>query len=121
MSNYYKKIEKKDYYYKNAPVALKRSYDTTKAQKGVIVQGSGKNEFLLVPTNLVDEFVVTCLSRQDVRKEGFDADKLTDDEMAEIASNLGDSFVGDGGYWDLIDYECSQLGLEQNLEEDDDQ
>ena len=56
---YYKRIEKKDYFYINAPIALEKSYETMKSKKGVIVSSDDNGEFLLVPTQMVDEFVPT--------------------------------------------------------------
>lgn len=111
---YYKRINKSDYCYNNAPIALKNSYKKMKNTNGVVVSSDEKGEFILVPTNLVDEFVITALSRQDVSSRGFNADDLTDDDMAEIANAMEANYIEYGGYWDEIDSECLDRGMEQD-------
>lgn len=114
MGNYYKRIEKRSVYFDNAPTALKNSYDKMKAEKGVIVSNDECGEFILVPTEKVDEFIITAVSRQDVMSRGFNADELTDEDMQEIADTLAKDFTEFGSYWDTLDTECESRGLVQD-------
>ena len=117
---YYKRIEKKDYFYINAPIALEKSYETMKSKKGVIVSIDDNGEFLLVPTPMVDEFVPTTISRQDLISQGFDPSELTDEQMQEIANKMGDLWVGFSDYWEEMDTCAEEFGLTKNEEEEED-
>jgi len=116
---YYKRIEKKDLFYINAPIALEKSYETLKSKKGVIASSDDNGEFLLVPTTIVDEFVPTTISRQDLISQGFDQSKLTDEQMQEIADKMGGLWVDCGDYWEEMDACAEEFGLTKNEEEED--
>lgn len=116
---YYKRIEKKDYFYINAPIALEKSYETLKGKKGVIVSSDDNGEFLLVPTPIVGEFVPTTISREDLRTQGFDSDKMTDAQVQDIADEMGNSWVDFGDYWEQMDTCAKNLGFENSDEEED--
>jgi len=116
---YYKRIEKKDYFYINAPIALEKSYEAMKSKNGVIVSSDDNGEFLLVPTPMLDEFVPTTISRQDLISQGFDPSELSDEQMQEIADKMGNNWVGFGDYWDEIDTCAEEFGLTKNEEEED--
>ena len=116
---YYKRIEKNDYFYINAPIALEKSYETMKSKKGVIVSSDDNGEFLLVPTPMLDEFVPTTISRQDLISQGFDPSELSDEQMQEIADKMGNNWVGFGDYWEEMDDCAEEFGLTKNEEEDE--
>ena len=115
---YYKRIEKKDYFFINAPIALEKSYETLKSKKGVIVSSDDNGEFLLVPTPMVDEFVPTTISRQDLISREFDPSELTDEQMQEIADKMGDLWVGFSDYCEEMDA-CAEEFFTKSKEEED--
>lgn len=101
--SYYKRIEKIDYVFKNAPIALQNCYESIKNKEGVIVSSGNYGEFILVPTEMVGEFVPTTVSREDLSSQGFDNPfKLTDSQMQEIADKMGDIWTESGDYWDAL-------------------
>lgn len=108
---YYKRLNRQDYHFINSPIALQASYDNLMNEKGVIISSDEKGEFILVPSNMVDEFVVTAVSRQDISSRGFNADELTDEQMEELASNLEESYIEYGNYWDCLESECEEMGV----------
>lgn len=116
---YYKRIEKKDLFYINAPIALEKSYETLKSKKGVIASSDDNGEFLLVPTPIVDEFVPTTISRQDLISQGFDPSKLTDEQMQEFADKMGDLWVGFSDYLVDMDACADEFGLTEIEKEED--
>lgn len=99
---YYKRIEKKDYFYINAPIALQKSYETLKSKNGVIVSNDENGEFILVPTNLVDEFIITSVSREDILSQGYDPKDMTDEDMQDLASKMEEEYIEYGGFWDSL-------------------
>ncbi len=116
---YYKRIEKRSYVFENAPIALEKSYKKLKNKKGVIVSSDDNGEFLLVPTPIVDEFVPTTISRQDLISQGFDPSELSDEQMQEIADKMGELWVDCGDYWEEMDACSEEFGLTKNEEEED--
>lgn len=46
-------------------------------------------------------FVVSEVSREDLINEGWDAEKLDDSTMQNIADKMGEAFC-DCGYWDIL-------------------
>ena len=116
---YYKRIEKSNYVFENAPIAIAKGYETLKNTKGVIVSSDDNGEFLLVPTPIVDEFIPTAISRQDMISQGFDPSELTDEQMQEIANKMGDLWVGFSDYWEEMDSCAEEFGLTKNEEEED--
>jgi len=46
-------------------------------------------------------FVVSEVSREDLINEGWDAEKLDDGTMQNIADKMGEAFC-DCGYWDIL-------------------
>lgn len=116
---YYKRIEKSNYVFENAPIAIVKGYETLKNTNGVIVSSDDNGEFLLVPTNLVDEFIPTAVSREDLKTQGFDADSMTDEQVQEIADKMGEIWVGYGDYWYTMDDITIGMGFEKKEEEED--
>jgi len=116
---YYKRIEKRSYVFENAPIALEKSYKKLKSKKGVIVSSDDNGEFLLVPTPMLDEFVPTTISRQDLISRGFDPSELSDEQMQEIATKMGDNWVGFGNYWEEMDACAEEFCLTESKEEED--
>lgn len=108
---YYKRINKRDYYYKNSPISLQNSYDNLKGEDGVIISSDKNGEFLLVPSSMVDEFVITAVSRQDVISIGYHAENLSDSDMEAIAESMSQNYTEYGDYWDSLENECEEMGL----------
>lgn len=111
--NYYKRIEKREFFFENAPIAPQKSYENLKANKKVIVSQDEFGEFLLVPTEMVDEFILTAISRADLKGRGFDADKLSDEDMQDIADNMADDYIEYGGYWEGLEDEAEKMGAKK--------
>ena len=111
--NYYKRINRSENIFENAPIALQKSYEALKANDKVIVANDAEGEFLLVPTEMVDEFILTAVSRADVKSIGYDADKISDSDMQYIADNVADALIEYGGYWDNLEGEVERIGGEK--------
>lgn len=111
--NYYKRIEKREFFFENAPIAPQKSYENLKANNKVIVANDDCGEFLLVPTEMVDEFILTAISRADLKGRGFDADKLSDEDMQDIANNMADDYIEYGGYWEGLEDEAEKMGAKK--------
>ena len=111
--NYYKRIEKREFFFENAPIAPQKSYEGLKANNKVIVANDECGEFLLVPTEMVDEFILTAISRADLKGRGFDADKLSDEDMQDIADNMADDYIEYGGYWEGLENEAEKMGAKK--------
>lgn len=108
---YYKRIEKKDYFYINAPIALEKSYETLKNKKGVIVSSDDNGEFLLVPTEMIDEYIITSVSKQDIISKHYDPSQLTDSDMNNIASEMSEDYTEYGNYWDSLESQINEYNL----------
>lgn len=111
MAKYYKKITKNEF--KGIPAA-EASYENLKKHEGAIVFcADDKNEeFILIPTEAVDEFIITALSREDFRSQGFtNPETLSDETMQEIADAMAENFTSNGSYWDDIDEWAAMYGL----------
>lgn len=111
--NYYKRIEKREFFFENAPIAPQKSYENLKANNKVIVANDDCGEFLLVPTEMIDEFILTAISRADLKGRGFDADKLSDEDMQNIADNMANNYTEYGGYWESLDEEAENMGAKK--------
>lgn len=111
--NYYKRINRNENIFENAPIALQKSYEALKANGKVIVANDAEGEFLLVPTEMVDEFILTAISRADLKGRGFDADKLSDEDMQDIADNMADDYIEYGGYWEGLEDEAEKMGAKK--------
>jgi hypothetical protein len=96
---YYKKFENKVY---TKTAALAEIYKSLKGKNGVIVSNNDNGEFLLVPTEMVGEFVPITVSREDLDEIGFDSKLLTDEEMAQIAEGMGDDWA-EGDFWEDLE------------------
>lgn len=119
--SYYKRIEKSDYVFNNAPTALQNCYESMKNKDGVIVSNGNDGEFILVPTEMVGEFVPTTISRQDLEAQGFDPSGLTDGQIQEMANMMGNIWVECGDYWDAMDSCAAEFGLTKEDEDDDEE
>ena len=111
--NYYKRIEKREFFFENAPIAPQKSYENLKANNKVIVANDDCGEFLLVPTEMMDEFILTAVSRADLKSRGFDADNLSDEDMQDIADNMADDYIEYGGYWEGLEDEAEKMGAKK--------
>lgn len=121
MRRYYKRIDKSDFVFKNAPIALKKNYEALKAKEGAIVSNDENGEFILIPSEVVDEFVPTTISREDLKSQGFDADSMTDENVQDIADEMADLWVGFGDYWEQMDACAEKLGFEKSEDEEEDE
>ena len=105
---YYERINKSE----NEGIAqLEKSYEELKTRVGVIVGNDEEGEFLLVPTEMLGNYVVTCVSKADVRSKGFDVAKVTDEQMVELAEQLESDLVEYGNFWDTICDTAEDWGL----------
>lgn len=111
--NYYKRINRSENIFENAPIALQKAYEELKANDKVLVAADDEGEFLLVPTEMVDEFILTAISRADLKGRGFDADKLSDSDMQDIADNMADDYIEYGGYWEGLENEAEKMGAKK--------
>jgi hypothetical protein len=58
-------------------------------------------------------FVISRISREDLKSQGWDADNIDDSTMQSIADKIGDMFCG-SGYWNILNdvaknYELKKL------------
>lgn len=58
-------------------------------------------------------FKVVSVGRDDLVNLGFNAKKLTDDEMEEIAASACDGLMN-GAYWDAIEAAANSAGLKRS-------
>jgi hypothetical protein len=47
-------------------------------------------------------FPITSVAREDLESKGFDASKVTDDQMAEIADNMQNAYCDDAFWVELV-------------------
>lgn len=69
-------------------------------------------------------FIVSCLTREDIEAQGYDASNIDDATMERIADKMGEAFNEDGIYWTSINYQCDWAGVpvkEDYEEENDDE
>ena len=87
-------------------------YNKLKECADTVVVNEGKDdEFIFANVNDMGEFVITSVSRDDFESVGFDASSLTNKEMLSVADNMSDIYVGDGGFWEYLEY----YGEDNNL------
>lgn len=65
-----------------------------------------------LPGSDKDSFMISSLSRADLRRIGFDASKKTvsDKTMERLASKLGDDYV-ENRFWDSLDTLAALFGI----------
>lgn len=119
MKNFYKKIKKSNYVFNNAPVQLQNYYNSLKGKDGVIVINDKEGESLLVPTELIGEFVVTVVTRDDIKTNGYDGDSMSDDDMHSFAEDFEDSLLDSGEFAAYVSDLAMNLGLDEVEEEED--
>lgn len=64
-------------------------------------------------------FEVCSVSKEDIEKQGFDASKLTNEEMERIASKMNDLVCEGCDYWNAVDGACEYWKVPKKEEEDD--
>jgi len=111
---YYKKVYKK--WYETDEIA-KQQYAEIENNEEVVKSSDKHGEFLLVPTELVDEFVVTTLSRDDFENVNANGKNLSNEEMREVANAIEDGILDSGAFWDALREQAEKMGL-TNEEED---
>ena len=82
-----------------------------KRKKGVIVSSDDNGEFLLVPTEMLDEYIITAVSKQDIISRHYDPKGLSDVDMRNIATEMAEDYVEYGGYWESLDSQISEYNL----------
>lgn len=58
-------------------------------------------------------FIVSQVSRDDLRSEGYDSEGVSDVTMQEIANKMGSFYTESGNYWSDLSLACEQLGIKQ--------
>lgn len=119
MKNFYKKIKKSNYVFNNAPVQLQNYYNSLKGKDGVIVINDKEGESLLVPTELIGEFVVTVVTRDDIKTNGYDGDSMSDDDMHSFAEDFEASLLDSGEFAAYVSDLAMNRGLDEVEEEED--
>lgn len=77
--------------------------------RGALAQEKMQNEgaivvnddMVFVPQKYDDHYNAVVVSREDFEDMGYDTKRFSDDQMAKIASKIGDNLV-ENLYWDLI-------------------
>ena len=120
MSNYYKRFNKSEHM---GFLPSEKAYEGYKAIEGSIVGSDKDGEYVLVRTEAIDEFIITALSRQDFRSEGYNPDTLSDEDMQGFADKMAEHYIDNGSYWDDIDGYGKALELEpyENEDEEDEE
>lgn len=107
--NYYKRINQSDY---NGIKSMEKYYAKLKKRKGVIVSNDKQGEFILVPSEMLGEFIVTSVSRVAFRIIGCNGDNVTKKAMRELANALEEEVTSENGmYWSVIEKKAKELGL----------
>ena len=88
--NYYLRINKSDY--------TLYDYNGLKKNNNVITANDEKGEYILVPSELIDVFVVTTISREDIKDAGYNAENLSDEDMHSFAEDFEASLLESGEY-----------------------
>lgn len=97
-----------------------KEYRQYKTLDGAIVGNDAEGEFVLVKTESVDEFVITVLSRDDFRNQGYYPDDLSDEEMQTMADQMAHNYIQEGDFFDEIDGFAAAYQLE-TYESDDEE
>jgi len=73
------------------------------AQEKMEIEGAivVNDDMVFVPQKYDNHFNAVVVSRDDFEDMGYDTKRFSDDQMANIASKIGDSLV-ENLYWDLI-------------------
>ncbi len=98
---YYKRIDKIENGFN--PNAYNEMYNNLKAKRGVITSTDENGEFILIPCEMDGEFIITSVSRDDIKSLDLNDDKLSDADMSDIADKMADYFLDYGGYWDALE------------------
>lgn len=77
------------------------------------------NEFLLVPISLMGKYKCIILSKDDFKAINRDATNLSDNQLAHIASNVGETLV-ENYFWDSLEFWADEYQLPYITPEDDD-
>lgn len=114
--NYYKRFNKNEHVGNGIEDKEYRQYKTL---NGAIVGNDEEGEFVLVKTESVGEFVITVLSRDDFRNQGYDPEELSDEEMQTMADEMAHNYIQDGDFFDEIDGFAAAYRLETYEDEDE--
>lgn len=81
---------------------LVKNYELLKPKATIINEGQ-ENEYIFVEDKYLDMFHITSVSREDFKGIGYDASKISDEEMEYLAEKLADYFCESGGFWDYLE------------------
>ena len=94
-------------------------YKKYKAHNDTLVFHDGTdNEMIFVPIEVMDRFKCVIASKEDFKSIGYDALSLTDEQMADIAQNIGEVLV-ENYYWESLEYWAEEMNLPKTIEEED--
>ena len=96
-----------------------QTYKKYKAHNDTLVFHDGTdNEMIFVPIEITDSFKSLMVSRGDFNAVGYDASSLSDEQMTNIALNIGEALAGDA-YWEHLEYWANEMNLPKTIEEED--
>lgn len=61
-------------------------------------------------------FPITCIHRDDLEEKGYDASKVTNDQMSEIAGNMADAYCETDAFWIELDVIADDIGVPRKAE-----
>lgn len=97
-----------------------KDYEKFSKNDNVIKINEGTdNEFLLVPISLMGKYKCIILSKDDFKAINRDATNLSDNQLAHIASNVGETLV-ENYFWDSLEFWANEYQLPYITPEDDD-
>jgi hypothetical protein len=97
-----------------------KDYEKFSKNNDVIKINEGTdNEFLLVPISLMGKYKCIILSKDDFKAINRDATNLSDNQLAHIASNVGETLV-ENYFWDSLEFWADEYQLPYITPEDDD-
>lgn len=105
MNKYYYRINKSDF--------TLYDYEGLKANPQVITANDENGEYILVPTEIIDVFIVTTITREDVRTAGYNPDNLSDADMHNLAEWFESSLLNSGDYSAYVSDLASNIGLDE--------
>lgn len=78
---------------------VKKVNDYLNCKGGLNLQ---EEELRALCKNCMGTFPIACLTRDDLEGRGYDTSKFTDNQLARLASKMGDSYV-ENDFWLCLD------------------
>lgn len=69
-----------------------------------------EEELRLLCENCKNTYPISCLSRTDLEDKGYDTSGLTDEQMANLASKMGDTYV-ENDFWISLEIFASMYNI----------